>query len=203
MQKSLQGLRKVQLPGLIGILIFKTSRLTISAEQSAAIEANTQKRSYPETDENKLAGIEENATVGADWDTNVQNKPVTISPQQAADIEANNAKRSYPQADEDKLSGIAENATVGADWETNIANKPTTINEEQATAIEANTANVLTPKRMKPSLEELKKVLLLELIGTRIFKINLLPYRQNRQQLLRQIPKSEATPKPMKINFLA
>ena len=51
---------------------------TISEEQATAIEANTAKRSYPETDENKLAGIEEGATVGADWQNNVQNKPAVV-----------------------------------------------------------------------------------------------------------------------------
>ena len=30
---------------------------------------------YPEADENKLASIEENATEGADWETNITNKP--------------------------------------------------------------------------------------------------------------------------------
>ena len=104
-------------------------------------------RSYYE----KLAGIEANATVGADWETNVQNKPVTISTQQAADIEANNQKRSYPEADEQKLAGIEANATVGADWDTNIQNKPVTISPEQAQAIEANTA-----KRSYPETDEQK-----------------------------------------------
>ena len=51
---------------------------TISEEQSVAIEANTSKRSYPETDENKLAGIEEGATVGADWNENLQNIPTIL-----------------------------------------------------------------------------------------------------------------------------
>jgi hypothetical protein len=49
---------------------------TISPEQAAAIESNSQKNSYPQTAADKLATIEENATVGADWETNVQNKPV-------------------------------------------------------------------------------------------------------------------------------
>ncbi|WP_430933239.1 hypothetical protein [Saccharicrinis sp. 156] len=124
---------------------------TISEDQATAIEANTEKRSYPETDENKLSGIEENATVGADWNENVSNKPTTISEEQATAIEANTEKRSYPQVDEEKLSGIEENATNGADWESNIANKPTTISEEQATAIEANTA-----KRSYPETDENK-----------------------------------------------
>ena len=66
-----------------------TKLLRISPEQAEAIEVNTAKRSYPETDEQKLAGIEANATVGADWETNVQNKPVTISQEQAEAIEAN------------------------------------------------------------------------------------------------------------------
>ena len=88
---------------------------------------DTEKRSFPQADEDKLAGIEEGATVGADWDTNVSNKPTTISAEQATAIEANTAKRSYPEADENKLAGIEESATVGADWETNVQNKPTTI----------------------------------------------------------------------------
>jgi hypothetical protein len=91
------------------------------------------------------------ATNGADWETNVQNKPTTISEEQATAIEANTAKRSYPEEDETKLEGIEENATVGADWETNLQNKPTTISEEQATAIEANTA-----KRSYPEADETK-----------------------------------------------
>ncbi len=91
------------------------------------------------------------ATNGANWETNVANKPTTISEEQATAIEANTAKRSYPEADETKLEGIEENATVGADWETNVQNKPTTISEEQATAIEANTA-----KRSYPEADETK-----------------------------------------------
>ena len=76
--------------------------------------------SYPQEDANKLATIEENATVGSDWESNVQNKPDTITSEQAAAIEANTEKRSYSQADEDKLAAIEENATVGADWDRNI-----------------------------------------------------------------------------------
>ncbi len=52
---------------------------TITEEQATAIEANTAKRSYPEADETKLGGIEENATAGADWLENVANKPTTIT----------------------------------------------------------------------------------------------------------------------------
>ncbi|MCT4643895.1 MAG: hypothetical protein N4A74_02830, partial [Carboxylicivirga sp.] len=111
---------------------------TISQEQATAIEANNRKNTYPQEDADKLAGIEEKATVGADWETNVQNKPVTISQKQAEAIETNTQKRSYPQADEDKLSGIEDNATVGADWETNVQNKPVTISPQQAADIEAN-----------------------------------------------------------------
>jgi chorismate synthase len=124
---------------------------TITEEQATAIEANTAKRSYPEADETKLGGIEENATNGADWLENIANKPTTITEEQAAAIEANTAKRSYPEADERKLGGIEENATAGADWLENVANKPTTITEEQATAIEANTA-----KRSYPEADETK-----------------------------------------------
>jgi hypothetical protein len=93
-------------------------------------------------DADKLVGIEENATVGADWETNVQNKPVTITPEQSAAIEANTQKVSYPQADADKLAGIEENATVGADWESNVQNRPailealvTALNEAGVTGI--------------------------------------------------------------------
>ena len=45
---------------------------------SPAVIANTAKRSYPLTDENKLATIEENATVGADWNTNLLNIPPNL-----------------------------------------------------------------------------------------------------------------------------
>ncbi len=124
---------------------------TITEEQATAIEANTAKRSYPEADETKLGGIEENATNGADWLENIANKPTTITEEQATAIEANTAKRSYPEADETKLEGIEENATKGADWLENVANKPTTITEEQAAAIEANTA-----KRSYPEADETK-----------------------------------------------
>ncbi len=124
---------------------------TISEEQATAIEANTEKRSYPQADEDKLSGIEENATNGADWESNIANKPTTISEDQATAIETNTEKRSYPETDENKLSGIEENATVGADWNENVSNKPTTISEEQATAIEAN-----TEKRSYPETDENK-----------------------------------------------
>ncbi len=122
---------------------------TISEEQATAIEANTEKRSYPQADEDKLSGIEENATNGADWESNIANKPTTISEDQATAIEANTEKRSYPETDENKLSGIEENATVGADWNENVSNKPTTISEQQAMAIEAN-----TEKRSYPQADE-------------------------------------------------
>lgn len=91
------------------------------------------------------------ATNGADWETNVANKPVTITPEQASAIETNTAKRSYPEADQTKLTGIEDHATAGADWQTNITNKPTTITEEQASAIEANSA-----KRSYPEADETK-----------------------------------------------
>lgn len=48
---------------------------TITPEQSDAIDANTAKNSYPTEDATKLEGIEKDATVGADWDENVTNKP--------------------------------------------------------------------------------------------------------------------------------
>ena len=119
---------------------------TITSEQATAIEANNLKSGYPQADAEKLATIEENATVGADWESNVQNKPDTITPEQVAAIEANIEKRSYPQADEDKLANIEENATVGADWETNIQNKPVTISPEQAAAIESNSQKESYPQ---------------------------------------------------------
>ena len=104
------------------------TKLYESSQQAADIEANNAKRSYPQADEDKLAGIEEGATAGADWETNVANKPTTITAEQAAAIEANTQKVSYPQADSDKLATIEENATVGADWETNVQNKPVSYN---------------------------------------------------------------------------
>jgi hypothetical protein len=119
---------------------------TITPEQTTAIQANNQKSSYPQEDAEKLTAIEENATAGADWETNIQNKPNTITTEQAAAIEVNTEKRSYPQADEDKLATIEENATVGADWETNVQNKPVTISPEQAANIEANNQKVSYPQ---------------------------------------------------------
>jgi hypothetical protein len=119
---------------------------TITSEQATAIEANNLKSGYPQADAEKLANIEENATLGADWDTNVQNKPDTITSEQAAAIETNIEKRSYPQADEDKLANIEENATLGADWEINVQNKPVTISPEQAAFIESNNQKVSYPQ---------------------------------------------------------
>jgi len=124
---------------------------TISPEQATAIEASKSKNSYPKADADKLATIEENATVGADWETNIQNKPVTITSEQAAAIETNSEKRSYPQTDEEKLATIEENATAGADWEANVQNKPVTITSDQAAAIETN-----TQKRNYPQADENK-----------------------------------------------
>lgn len=124
---------------------------TITPEQATAIEVNNQKSSYPKEDADKLATIEENATVGADWETNVQNKPTTITKDQATAIEANSEKRSYPEADEDKLANIEEGATVGADWDTNVQNKPVTISPEQAANIETN-----NQKRNYPEADEEK-----------------------------------------------
>jgi len=125
---------------------------TITAEQATAIEASKSKNSYPQADAQKLAGIEANATVGADWNTNVQNKPLTITPEQATAIAANTAKRNYPEADEQKLAGIEVKATAGADWNTNVKNKPVTISTQQAAAIEANTAKKSYPDADKQKL---------------------------------------------------
>ncbi|WP_146260782.1 hypothetical protein [Breznakibacter xylanolyticus] len=125
---------------------------TITSEQATAIEASKSKNSYPQADAQKLAGIESNATVGADWNTNVKNKPATITPQQAAAIETNTAKRNYPEADEQKLAGIETKATAGADWNTNVKNKPVTISTQQAAAIEANTAKKSYPDADKQKL---------------------------------------------------
>ena len=47
----------------------------IRSYYAAAIEANTAKNSYPQDDREKLVSIERNATVGADWNTNLQNIP--------------------------------------------------------------------------------------------------------------------------------
>jgi hypothetical protein len=61
----------------------------------------------------KLSGIATGATVGADWSSNLANKPTTL-----AGINSTEAT---------KLSGIAAGATVGADWSANLANKPSTL----------------------------------------------------------------------------
>lgn len=122
---------------------------TISAEQATAIDNNNKKSSYPQADADKLSGIEEGATVGADWESNIANKPTTITAEQATAIEVNTQKRSYPEVDENKLAGIEENATVGADWDTNLQNKPVTISPQQAADIEANNA-----KRSYPQADE-------------------------------------------------
>lgn len=103
--------------------------LTISDAQAAAIETNSEKNSYPQADADKLAGIEEGATAGADWESNLSNKPTTITDEQAAAIETNSEKNSYPQADADKVAGIGENATEGADWDTNLQNIPSVLTE--------------------------------------------------------------------------
>ena len=124
---------------------------TITAEQVTAIENNNRKNTYPQEDAEKLAEIEEGATAGADWNSNVQNKPATITREQAEAIETNTAKRSYPETDEQKLAEIEENATVGADWEKNIKNKPVTISSQQAEDIEGN-----NQKRSYPEPDEQK-----------------------------------------------
>ncbi len=112
---------------------------TITAEQIAAIETNSKKQSFDESAKTKLDQVEEKATKGADWNTNVANKPTTITTVQAQAIEANTEKVSYPKSDKDKLAKIEAEATKGADWNTNVANKPATITPEQAEAIETNT----------------------------------------------------------------
>ncbi len=124
---------------------------TISAEQATAIEASKSKNSYPKADSDKLATIESNATVGADWNTNIANKPTTITAEQSAAIESNTTKRTYPETDEQKLSGIESNATLGADWQTNVQNKPVTISTQQASDIETN-----NQKRSYPDTDEQK-----------------------------------------------
>lgn len=48
-----------------------------------------------QSEKDKLAGIEASATVGADWDTNVANKPTTISQAQADEIAFQAKARAY------------------------------------------------------------------------------------------------------------
>ncbi len=53
--------------------------VTISQEQAEAIETNSQKRSYPVEDQEKLARLSENPTqAGADWNVNLQNIPLVL-----------------------------------------------------------------------------------------------------------------------------
>ena len=128
--------------------IFVGNALELGETETTAHRGDYGKIAYEHSQQDHAPA---DATAGADWDTNVANKPTTITEEQATAIEANKAKRSYPEADETKLGGIEENATAGADWETNVANKPTTITEEQATAIETNIA-----KRSYPEADETK-----------------------------------------------
>lgn len=125
--------------------------ITITSEQAAIIEAAKVKNSYPQADAEKLVSIEKNATVGADWNTNVKNRPTTITADQTTAIEANTQKRSYPEADEEKLSHIQAKATAGADWNSNIQNKPVTISTQQAADITAN-----NQKRSYPQTDQEK-----------------------------------------------
>ena len=126
---------------------------TITPEQATAIENNNLKNTYPQEDAEKLAGIEEGATAGADWETNVQKKPTTITAEQATAIEANTLKNSYPQVDAEKLTGIEDGATAGADWNTNLQNLPVTISSQQASDIETN-----NQKRSYPQADEDKLI---------------------------------------------
>ncbi len=65
MKTSWQGLKKTLPLELIGDTNVQNKPVTISPQQAADIEANNAKRSYPQADEDKLSGIEENATIGA------------------------------------------------------------------------------------------------------------------------------------------
>jgi hypothetical protein len=120
----------------------KNLPVTISESQASAIEANSEKRSYPKGDAEKLATVEEHATAGADWETNVKNKPVTISQEQAEAIEENSKKNSYPPEDLEKLATVEEKATEGADWDTNLKNIPEALISILVASITAGLTNM-------------------------------------------------------------
>ncbi|MDA3883149.1 MAG: hypothetical protein PF481_07675 [Bacteroidales bacterium] len=108
------------------VYIYTGNSLKLGETENDAFRGDHGKVAYEHSRE---AHAPSDATNGADWDTNVANKPTTISPEQAVAIEANTQKVSYPQADADKLAVINENATAGADWDTNVANKPSKLSD--------------------------------------------------------------------------
>ena len=153
---------------------------TITDAQAQAISDNSAKRSYPQADENKLAGIAAGAEVNvqSNWtetDTNadsfILNKP-TLAPSNAeANVQSDwdetdtasdafilNKPTTITQDQTNKLAGIAAGAevNVNADWDATsgdaeILNKPTTITDAQAQAIMDNSA-----KRSYPQADETK-----------------------------------------------
>ena len=90
-------------------------RLKLTADERAAITANSAKRTYPAADEAKLVTIEENAKddqTGAEIKALYEAEANTnaFTDAEKAAVAANSAKRTYPAADENKLAGIAVNA---------------------------------------------------------------------------------------------
>jgi len=87
----------------------------LTADERAAITANSAKRTYPAADEAKLVTIEENAKddqTGAEIKALYEAEANTnaFTDAEKAAVAANSAKRTYPAADENKLAGIAVNA---------------------------------------------------------------------------------------------
>ncbi len=93
---------------------------TITPEQIAQIEANSKKQGFDESAKTKLDQVEEKATKGADWNTNVANKPTTITDEQAQAIEANTQKQGLSEEDQQALTAAQTLAQTVAELEQSI-----------------------------------------------------------------------------------
>jgi hypothetical protein len=89
------------------------------------------------TESTKLSGIENNATAGATWDSNVTGQPTNLT-----DLNPTEGA---------KLSGIDDNATAGADWGTNLTGRPVELTDGRiSTAL--NAAGTVVTKVVPSSL---------------------------------------------------
>ncbi|MCT4640373.1 MAG: hypothetical protein N4A72_21925 [Bacteroidales bacterium] len=133
--------------------------VTITPEQTQAIEDNSNKGAMTDAERFKLSKVEfgANKNVQADWqavtgDSYIKNKPQTITEEQANAIRTNSSKNSYPDNHRQKLEGVEVGAqrNVQLDWnatngDSYIQNKPFTITQEQINSIIANTNKVSYP----------------------------------------------------------
>lgn len=97
------------------------SDLALGDLSSNAYPGDKGKTAY---DHSQAAHAPSGATVGADWNTNISNKPTLLTLGET-ETTAHRGDEGHTAYDHSQSAHAPSGATVGADWNTNVSNKPT------------------------------------------------------------------------------